>query len=256
MHREKRHAQILDILLQEKLATIADLSQRLDTSYMTIWRDLETLEKQGLVQRVRGGATLPPPSAAGAPAGVQPVLRPIDEVKRKIGRYAAQHLVEDGDYLTIEAGTTASSMVSFLTQANLTVLTNGLFTTGMAFAALHNITLICSGGILIEAGAFTGPQAEEFFAKFRVKKAFLGAQGVTLEDGFTDPSPLYLNLKAAMKRMAETTILMLDSSKFGVRSLMQALPLEEVDILVTDSAAPAGLVAALRQRGLDVRIAD
>ena len=107
----------------------------------------------------------------------------------------------------------------------------------------------------MDTGAFTGPQAEEFFSKFRVKKAFLGAQGLTPEDGFTDPTPLYMNLKKVMKAMTETVIMLLDSSKFGIRSLVQVLPLEEADILVTDADADLGMVGALRKKGIDVRIA-
>jgi DeoR family transcriptional regulator, fructose operon transcriptional repressor len=258
MLREKRQAQILDILKQDRLVTILDLSRRLEASYMTVWRDLEDLEERGQLRRVRGGAVLPEHSLPGWQSFPWP--DGTDEIslrKQAIGRFAARELVSQGDTLTLEAGTTTSSMVPFLDQPDLTVLTNGLITSALAYSTGHgNLTWMCSGGILIDTGAFTGPQAEEFFLKFRVKKAFVGAKGLSLEDGFTDPTPLYTNLKTVMKRMTETLIVLLDSSKFGVRSLVRVLALQEVNILVTDAGAPSKMVAELRERGIDVRIAD
>lgn len=249
----------MELVNQEQLVTIRDLSDRLGVSYMTIWRDLKELESRDLVHRFRGGAAgkkevaadhksrimLPSTSASDWAAGK----------KAAIGRYAAKNLIEDGDSITVEAGTTASSLIPFLENTRLTVLTNGLAASVMASKKLQDLTLICSGGILIETGAFTGPQAEEFFSEFRVKKAFFGAKGFTLEDGFTDPSPLYIRLKNAMKKNTEKIILMIDSSKFGTRSLIQVMNLNEVDIIVTDDEAPREIVDALLKKGVDIRIA-
>lgn len=258
MLREKRHVFILKWIRQDRLVSISELSQRLGASYMTIWRDLETLEKQGLLARVRGGAVLGKGLDGGLP---DEKTGRNGECKLQIGRYAAQHLVEAGDTILVEAGTTASSLVPFLNQPNLTVLTNGLHTIQLLYTLKQqdpqrNLTAMCSGGILIETGAFTGPQAEDFFARFRVKKAFLGAHGASLEGGFTDPSPLYSNLKRIMKASTERVIMLLDSSKFGVRSLVQVMSLDEVDLLVTDPGAPEEIVTDLRLAGIDVRQAE
>jgi DeoR/GlpR family transcriptional regulator of sugar metabolism len=258
MLREKRHALILNWIRQDRLVSVAELSQRLGASYMTVWRDLEMLEKQGLLGRVRGGAVMGKALEGrqlNGPAGQ------AGERKLHIGRYAAQYLVEAGDTILVEAGTTASSLVPFLDQPNLTVLTNGLHTSQLLYTLKQqdpqrNLTAMCSGGILIETGAFTGPQAEDFFARFRVKKAFLSAQGVSLEGGFTDPSPLYSNLKRVMKASTEQVIMLLDSSKFGVRSLVKVMGLDDVDLLVTDPGAPNEIIAGLRQAGIDVRLAE
>jgi DeoR/GlpR family transcriptional regulator of sugar metabolism len=109
---------------------------------------------------------------------------------------------------------------------------------------------------LIDTGAFIGPQAEDFFSKFRVKKAFFGAQGLTEKDGFTDPTPLYTRLKNVMRQNTEKAIMLLDSSKIGIRSLVQVMTLNEVDMIVTDAGAPTDIVTALKGRGIDIRIAD
>ena len=155
-----------------------------------------------------------------------------------------------------EAGTTASSMTPYLQAENLTVLNNGLLTSLMAYQANTDLTLMCSGGVLIETGAFTGPQAIDFFRNHRVHKAFLGASGLTIADGFTDPTPLYLPTKRAMMASADQVILMMDSSKICVRSLLQVASFVEVDNLVTDSGAPPEIMASLKEKGVDVHVAD
>ncbi len=260
MIREKRQSRILELLKQEQLVTIQGLSQQLGVSYMTITRDLGDLENHGLLQRIRGGAI---PAAkddleiASLPSFLyNPRLDPHSAQKIAIGRYAAENLVEDGDYITIEAGSTASHMVPFLKQSNLTILTNGLLPTMLAAPYARDLTLICSGGILIETGAFIGPQAEDFFSKYRVRKVFVGAQGLTVEDGFTDQTPLYTRLKNAMKQNTDKVIVLIDSSKFGSRSLVQVMALSEADVVVTDSGAPVEIAAALRRKGVDLRIAQ
>jgi DeoR/GlpR family transcriptional regulator of sugar metabolism len=258
MIKEKRHARILEIIKQEKLVTIQDLSKQLGVSYMTITRDLEDLESRGNLQRIRGGAVSIVEESELIPRLSKlynPQLDPNYQKKISIGRYVAVNLINEGDYITIEAGTTASSMVPFLNLSNLTILTNGLLTSMMVAPIIRNVTLICSGGILIDNGAFIGPQAEDFFSKYKVKKAFFGAQGLTVEDGFTDPTPLYMRLKSVMKQNSEKVIVMVDSSKIGVRSLIQVLSIEDVDMIVTDSGVKPEIISILQNKGVDIRIA-
>jgi DeoR/GlpR family transcriptional regulator of sugar metabolism len=259
MLKEQRRQYILDQLNKAKALNINQVSQELNVSYMTIWRDLTDLESHGLLQRVRGGAVAAKRDADHEKIpflNFDPSQDPNYAKKIAIGRYSANHLVENGDNITIEAGTTASAMAPFLTNKDLTVLTNGLVTALTLARRLPHITVMCSGGILIETGAFIGPQVQEFFKHFHVNKAFLSAQGLTLEDGFTDPTPLYSDLKTVMKANAEKIIVLLDSSKLGNRSLIQVLHLEDVHILVTDAYADPNMLEEIRSHGIDVRIAD
>lgn len=257
MLREKRQRKIIDLLGEQKSISIQELSERLGVSYMTIWRDLVTLEEEGLVSRTRGGAIsaqIAAPNGGGFNLSVFTHLD--DQNKAKIARYAAANLVNDGDNIIIEAGSTASSLVLYLQQSGLTVLTNGLYTSMMAASRLGVLTVICSGGVLIDTGAFIGPQAEDFFSHYHVNKAFFGIQGLTLEDGFTDPTPLYRPLKCAMHESAEQIIMLVDSSKFGVRALVQVLRLDEVNILVTDSGAPMAMLDELSRKGIEVHVVE
>ena len=258
MLKETRRVQVLNLIRQESPVTVEELSRRFGVSYMTVWRDLKALEGQGLIQRLRGGAVAlsdGQEEEARAFPWPQAERDPHLQAKLAIGRFAAENLVADSDTITIEAGTTASSLIPFLTQPNLTIITNGLYTAYLAAQQANKLTLISSGGLLIETGAFTGPQAEDFFGRYRVKKAFLGAMGLTLEDGFTDPSPLYTRLKQAMRQNSDRVIMLIDSSKLGVRSLVHVMALDEVDVIVTDANAPEDLTVQLRRRGLEVHLA-
>jgi len=257
--REERLRFIIGQLRDLNMVSIQELSKQLNVSYMTIWRDLLELESRGLVKRIRGGAVPNDRTTYSQPAtfsDFEPKTDPHYEQKACIGRYAAMHLVEDNDIIAIEAGTTASAIVQYLGQKNLTVLTNGLMTAYKAASLLGNANVICSGGVLIDTGAFIGPQAEGFFSNYRAGKAFISAKGLTLEDGFTDPTPLYNHLKNEIRANAERVIVLMDSSKFGVRSLVKVLDFDDVDVLVTDSEAPKEMVEELRQRGIDVRLAS
>lgn len=259
MIKEQRLQYIHENLKKTGMVSIRDLSKYLGVSYMTIWRDLGELEARGWSQRIRGGAI-----KKDTESYVQSLIFPNFDPKNDpqydkkviIARYAVANLLEDGDIITIEAGSTTSAMVLFLDKENLTILTNGLVTTFYAAHLLKKNSVICSGGVLIDTGAFIGPQAEEFFNHYRVGKAFFSARGLTLQDGFTDPTPLYSQLKCVMRENAEQIIMLMDSSKFGVRSLIQVMPYDVVDVLVTDQDAPQEIIEGLRQRGIDVRIAQ
>ena len=256
MLKDKRLQIIFEMINQEKEVTISDLCAKLDVSHMTIWRDLDSLAKQGVIRRVRGGAIAVNPGEIDIPDTLKLLDGPQAHLKKKLGNYAAQNLVNDGEFITIEAGTTASSIVPYLDLSNLTILTNGLLTTLCVYQYQPNLTLMCSGGVLIETGAFTGPQVYEFFSKYRTHKAFLGAAGFTPKYGFTDPTPLYTQVKSAMKENADQIIMVLDSSKMGSCSLIQVVSMSEVDILVTDSGISSEYTTALEDQGVEVHIVD
>ncbi|MCS6825027.1 MAG: hypothetical protein NZ553_00285, partial [Caldilinea sp.] len=94
----------------------------------------------------------------------------------------------------------------------------------------------------------------EYFRHVHATTCFLSATGLTPTDGITDVNPLEIQVKRAMAASAQRIVLLMDSTKFGVRSLQRIVPLEEVDVLITDDAAPAADVEALRAMGIDVHV--
>ena len=121
---EQRRRLIKQLVNQAGGANTEDLAARFDVSYMTIWRDINALEQDGQLQRVRGGA-VPLEDAQTEPPyfSKQPLH---SQAKERIARYAAEHFVDDDDILFLEAGTTVAAMTKYLRRQNLTVVTNGV----------------------------------------------------------------------------------------------------------------------------------
>jgi DeoR/GlpR family transcriptional regulator of sugar metabolism len=226
---------------------------------MTIRRDLRYLEENGHIKRTYGGAIRWPPSPSDSSV-LDRERREEIAARRKvsIARYAAEHLVEDGDIIILEGGTTVTAMIPYLAdREELTVVTNGLRTTEELRRHLPlDATILCTGGILRpESSTFVGPATERFFREFHAHRLFLSATGLTLRAGITDPKILETQVKRAMINSASEVIMLLDSSKFGVKSLMNVLELKEITLFITDQDAPAEFIEELQQHGVRVQIA-
>jgi DeoR/GlpR family transcriptional regulator of sugar metabolism len=253
--KEERINLIRDWISSETSVSIGELSNRLGVSRMTVWRDLTILHEEGSVQRVHGGAIK---------RGNDFPLQPLFEVKynlhveekRAIGQYAVNNFVHNDEIVILEGGTTVGSMVQFLSYDKLTVLTNNLNI--LVQAANHHpwLRVMSSGGILRESSpTFVGPHAQSFFLNMKAHTYFFGAVAFNLTDGITDPDPIEIQVKRAMRKCANKVVLMIDSSKFGKRSLEEVFPLSEVDSLITDKNAPEAMISSLREMGVDVHIA-
>lgn len=235
---------------------IPRLSRKYGVSEMTIRRDLKALEDGGLIKRTYGGAVRWPLN------GPEPNLLARDKrqtlaTKQKtlLARYAAEELVAADDIIIMEGGTTVTAMAPYLAEKEeLTVVTNGIATAEELRRHLPlSATIICTGGILRpESSTCVGSVPEQFFGEFHAHRLFLSATGLTLDAGLTDPKILEIQVKRAMVSAAREVILLLDSSKFGVRSLTSVVSVNRLYALVTDDAAPPEIVAALRARGLRV----
>lgn len=252
----QRRQRILEDIETQGAGTIAELSQKYDVSEMTIRRDLKVLEEEEKVKRTHGGAIRWRTSV------VEPRYAAKQELhapqKACIARYVADQLVDNGDIIILEGGTTVTAMARYLTaKQDLTIVTHGLYTTNELQHLLPHTTVICTGGILRDVSfTFVGPVTERFFREFHANKLFLSATGLTLEAGFTDPSMLETQVKKAMIDAADQVIMLLDSSKFGVKSLTRVLHADGTDLLITDEGVTEPTVQALQELGVDVRIAS
>jgi len=252
----QRRRDILKLILDQGSSTITELSQRYSVSEMTIRRDLKTLADEGQIQTAHGGAV---PTASNAFQHEQRYAakaRLNVERKRRIARYAAENFVDSNDIIILESGTTVTAMVPHLQEKdNLTVVTNGLYTTNELRSVLSKASVICTGGILRDMSfTFVGPVAEGFFQQFYARKLFLSAIGFTLETGLTDPQMIDTQVKKAMIARSDRIIVLLDSSKFGIKSFTPVISARDIDVLITDSGVPASVVAELRRTGVDVHI--
>lgn len=229
----------------------AEAAAHFGVSVMTIWRDLEELEKKGVVRRVHGGARPAPPEGAPEPAFSSKALWMPPE-RAALSRYAAQRFGRPGVSLTLEGGSTAVGVLSHLRGENLTLLTNSVEVLRAAPTGCH---ILASGGeYRAVSGTFVGEQAISFFQTHRADFGLLSATGFDQDAGLTDPTPSEIAVKRAMKKGCGTTVLLLDSLKFGQRSVCRLLEPSDIDILITNESAPEWGLKIFRQAGCRIEL--
>jgi DeoR/GlpR family transcriptional regulator of sugar metabolism len=252
----ERHSRILDILRQQQTVTVAQLSELLAVSPVTIRSDLNQLAEQGQITRIHGGATLVS-ERVGQEFTFATRQRLRAAQKHAIGELAAQ-LVQPVESILLDASSTALAVGQAIKRrgiTDLTVLTTGIWT-AMELLGAPGLSIILTGGNLRSTtGSITGPIAKEVLQKFNLHKAFLGAWGLTLEEGLTDTNLHEVTLKQTIIERCQEVIAVVDSSKLGQIGLASFAPLDRVSTVVTDSAAAPALVDALRARGIRVMIA-
>jgi len=243
----ERQNQLLQWLHQKGFLSTLEVAKYFGVSQMTVWRDVKLLKDQGLVKRVHGGIALPEwelfPQSLQDPRSIA------------LGKYVANEIIQTGDDLILEGGSTVAAVIPYLQAENLTIITNGLNAITLAQVYDTVQTVLCCGGVLNQPNAiFIGPQAENFFHAYRADRTIISAFGLTLKDGLVDPSPIYDSMKRVMCRSARQRIAMLDSYKVGRSALSKVMGITEIDILVTNHDADPDIVNQLRDRGLDVRL--
>jgi DeoR/GlpR family transcriptional regulator of sugar metabolism len=249
---EERQNLILDLLLRQGRLTVAEIVERFKVSEATARRDLEALAEQGKIQRVHGGA-LPLRQAPPEPPLLQRESEQFFE-KRRIAQAVAA-LVQDGETVFIASGSTTLQVARQLRGRLLTVITNSLPVMN-TLANVPNMSLIGIGGELRQSElSFVGHIAEQAIAELRADKVILGVHALSIEHGLTsDYLPEVLTDRAILK-IGREVILVADHTKFNTVSTAFIAPITAVHCLVTDSAAPAEQVAALRELGLRVILA-
>lgn len=254
MTAEERQKKIAEHLQKAEFASLEELASQLNASVSTIRRDVIELEAAGLIRRTHGGARLlnfNSQSDEFAFSRRDTLLLPEKEV---IGKACAA-LIQPGQSVIVDAGSTVYHVARHFMPDALQVITNSLPVANL-FASTQQIEVIVSGGIIYpRLGVLVGPLAVTAFSDLHADVAIMSAGGITLE-GITNSHALLIDIQRAMLRAAGKVIFCLDHTKFGRRSVAHLCDLSEIDIVVTDSDAPMDLVNALRNRGLEVIIAE
>ena len=249
----ERQQLIVDIVREQRTATVEDLSDRLDVSEATIRRDLEKLTNSGSLQRAYGGAI-----AIQQIEPEPPVVRRITEnadAKRRIGRAAAE-LIEDGETVFIGSGTTTIEVARQLAgRRNLKVITNALNVANV-LAAMPDITTILIGGILRNSElSLVGYLAEQALADLSANKVVMGIRALSVERGLSNEVGMETSVDRAIMRCAPTLIVVADHTKLGKTASVIIAPATAIHTLVTDMLAPAEKVEQLQQHGVQVILA-
>jgi DeoR/GlpR family transcriptional regulator of sugar metabolism len=211
-------------------------------SEMTIRRDLDELQKQGLLKRTYGGA------AATESAFFEVSLRAkmaqfVDE-KERIGKAAAD-MVRDGHTVLLSGGSTTFQVAKDLKCKRITVVTNAL-NIASELLTCSQIKILVVGGILSQSSACSvGPQAVAFLQEVRADILFLGVEGIDVSGGLTVPDVIEAHTNRAMVKSAGQTVVVVDHSKLGRNALSTIAPIDGVDLIISDKGAPEHIVEQL-----------
>lgn len=255
MYAAERRAALTERLGRDGRVSVGDAARDLGVSGETIRRDLDALERHGLVRRVHGGAV-----ARSAVQATELGLSDREErsgrEKLRIAAAAAEHLPADGGTLLVDAGTSTAALVEQLpVGSSLTVVTHGTVVAAM-LSRREDVDLVVVGGrVRGRTAAAVGSEVVSTYDRLRADVAFLGANGVSAERGLTTPDFDEAAVKRALVGAARRSIVLADSSKLDTEYLVTFAGLDAIDLLITDDGADPAHVARLRDAGLEVQLA-
>ncbi|WP_445146483.1 transcriptional repressor AgaR [Dyella sp. Tek66A03] len=247
---EERRRRIVERVEQQGRATVEELVSLFDISAVTIRADLEALDRIGAISRSHGGALPAGPAQLDTPLNIKETRHHAQ--KRRIGQAAAR-LIQDGDTIILDSGSTTVEIARQIRQqkwTSLTVITNAL-NIAMELSGLPAVRVMMLGGLLRQTSySLAGPDAEQTLLRLSADRLFLGVDGLDPEVGVTTPDPLEASLNALMIRVSRQTVAVLDASKFGQRSLSVIAPVSSLGLVISDTAAPAEYIQALEAQGV------
>jgi DeoR/GlpR family transcriptional regulator of sugar metabolism len=258
MNASERHNRIVEIVLETGRINIPDICGMFGVSDMTARRDLNELDRMGLLRRVHGGAI------AGIGRSYEPPFQTRaskkQSAKTAIGLKAAE-LVYDGDSIALDVGTTTLEIVQGLRgKRNLTIITSCI---QIATRVVDQISLEVEARLILTGGivrprelSMIGSIPEHVYQEFHVDKAFIGIAGVSLEDGLTEYNIEDAQIKRMLIRSAREKIVVADGAKFGVTTFTSVAPLTAINKIVTDKSAPPDLIEQITKQGVEVILAD
>lgn len=235
----RRQQEIVQRLRKDGHVTTKKLAESLQVSSVTIRRDLKILEKQGILRRSYGGATLvdnghEQPGHLALERTYVEKAKFQYEAKARIGQAAAA-LVKDGETILLEAGTTVAAMLPQLRRKRgLTVVTNAL---NVAWDLINNSdarVVFLGGQVRPSSYAAVGQLTEKSLEQITVQRLFLGADGITVEAGVTTPNTDEASLARQMMAKARDAYVLADHTKFGRVALARIAPITAFTKIITD----------------------
>lgn len=247
MYATERQQAILTRARQDGRVEVKALADDLEVTPETVRRDLTTLERRGLLRRVHGGAI--PVERLGIEPAVADREGRMAGQKERIAKAALDEL-PDGGAILLDAGTTTVRLAEMLpTDRELTVVTHSL-PIATVLATRGNVTLHLLGGTVRgRTLAAVGPWAERAIADVYADVAFLGTNGLTVEQGLTTPDLAEAGVKRALVAAARRTVVLADHTKIGRAEFAQVAPIDAVDTVVTDSDVDRDLADEIEAAG-------
>lgn len=252
MLAEERRTRLRELVRMRQFASLPELAGELQVSESTIRRDLEQLEEQGSATRIHGGVLY---------AGQSPKLPHFEArqpakwaEKRAIARQAAE-LVEDGDTVLLDGGTTTYEVARLLVGRPLHLVTNSLPVANLLASNTASDLVMIGGNLCPRTGVAQGPYADGMLATVRVRKTILSVAAIN-DEGYFNNNLLLVNTERAMMQAADEVIVVADSSKFGHRSLTHLCELEAVRHVIVDDGIADLWRSKLEAAGVHLLVAQ
>lgn len=212
MLTEERHSMIIKAVNERSSVTIAELAEILDVSASTVKRDLIILANEGKIIKVRGGAMSKNESFTSVEKNVEEKASICTEEKMTIAKYAAE-LIEKGDFVFLDAGTTTEKIIDYLNVKDVTFVTNG-FIHAKKLARKGYKVFITGGEIKASTEAIVGAECVLTLKNYNFTKCFMGTNGISLTAGFTTPDVNEARVKSAAIESSREVYVLADHSKF------------------------------------------
>lgn len=212
MLTEERHAIILDALNKKRSVHLGELCEILNTSESTIRRDLAALAERNLLIKVHGGAIAIDDTFSPVEYNMEEKSGLFNDEKTVIAKYAAS-LIEDGDSVFIDAGTSTEKMIDFIPAKKVTFVTNG-FVHARKLAQMGFTVFILGGELKPSTEAVVGTDCVLALQKYNFTKCFLGVNGISLSCGLSTPDRNEAGVKAAAIKSSKAVYVLADHSKF------------------------------------------
>ncbi|TFE43465.1 DeoR/GlpR transcriptional regulator [Streptomyces sp. ICN441] len=253
---EQRRALIVDEVRRRGGVRVNELTRRLNVSDMTVRRDLDALARQGVLEKVHGGA-VPVAEASTYEPGFEAKSSLEPGAKEDIARAAAA-MVVPGSAIALSGGTTTYALAHRLVDvADLTVVTNSVrvadvFHTaqrpgGPAERRTGAPTVVLTGGVRTPSDSLVGPVADQAIRSLHFDLLFLGVHGISVEAGLSAPNLAEAETNRRLVRSARRVVVVADHTKWGTVGLSSFARLDEVDTLVTDAGLPDGAREAIAE---------
>jgi len=247
----ERRQKIMAMLNENKSVLVPELAKLFNVTEETIRRDLEKLEKEGLLKRTYGGAVLVENYNVDIPFEFRNVTN--IEGKKQIALSLIKY-IEDGDTLVMDSSTSALQVAKLLkTKKKITVITNSEQIINELKVFEDTIKVISTGGTLRNKSlSLVGPIAEQTLRSLNANKAIISCKGFDIEKGFTESNELEAQVKKLMIEIADKVYMIADHTKMNKTALVNIATLDDVDFIFTDKILPPSQENAIREKNVEI----
>jgi DeoR/GlpR family transcriptional regulator of sugar metabolism len=251
----ERQSRLQRLLARRGMCDLETLAGELRVSPSTVRRDVELLAERGVVKRTHGGVIwVGDRNSTTRPYAFDQRMSYQLDAKQQIGR-AAKKLVQPGETVLIDGGTTTYYFAQELIGQPLQIVTNSLPIANLFFND-ENVELILTGGLTYPRyGVLLGPTAEQVISSIHTKTMFFSVAGIH-EGTLFNQNLLLVQSEQRMMQQAQQTVLLADSGKFGQKALASLCPLSEIDVVVTDAQLSDEHRSRVESAGCELIVAD